>query len=70
VCRSPVLRHLFVLAGVLCLRSGSPWLVAPQVACEMRVMIGDARIAICEAAEEAKADALVVGSRGHGALKR
>lgn len=41
-----------------------------HIACEMRVMIGDARIAICEAAQEAKADALVVGSRGHGALKR
>lgn len=38
--------------------------------CETRVMIGDARISICEAAEQSKADAVVVGSRGHGALKR
>ncbi|CAI7793920.1 unnamed protein product [Closterium sp. NIES-53] len=33
-------------------------------------MIGDARLSISEAAEQAKADAVVVGSRGHGALKR
>ncbi|CAI7756913.1 unnamed protein product [Closterium sp. NIES-54] len=37
---------------------------------QTRVMIGDARLSISEAAEQAKADAVVVGSRGHGALKR
>ncbi|GJP37443.1 hypothetical protein CLOM_g9053 [Closterium sp. NIES-68] len=41
-----------------------------QLLCETRVMIGDARLSISEAAEQAKADAVVVGSRGHGALKR
>ncbi|CAI5949351.1 unnamed protein product [Closterium sp. NIES-65] len=43
---------------------------ARQLLCETRVMIGDARLSISEAAEQAKADAVVVGSRGHGALKR
>ncbi|CAI5512203.1 unnamed protein product [Closterium sp. Naga37s-1] len=42
---------------------------ARQLLCETRVMIGDARLSISEAAEQAKADAVVVGSRGHGALK-
>ncbi|KAH9306966.1 hypothetical protein KI387_011370 [Taxus chinensis] len=37
---------------------------------ETKMATGDARYAICEAAEKLKVDMLVVGSRGYGAIRR
>lgn len=34
------------------------------------MVTGDARYALCEAAEKMKVNLLVVGSRGHGAIRR
>lgn len=37
---------------------------------ETKMVTGDARYALCEAAEKMKVNLLVVGSRGHGAIRR
>ncbi|GLJ09365.1 hypothetical protein SUGI_0107460 [Cryptomeria japonica] len=37
---------------------------------EVKVMTGERQYAICEAANELKVDLVVVGSHGHGAMKR
>ncbi|GLJ09367.1 hypothetical protein SUGI_0107480 [Cryptomeria japonica] len=41
-----------------------------NVSIEMKVVIGETRYAICEAADEMKVDLLIVGTHGHGAVKR
>lgn len=52
-------------------------LAAAKAICEQRnvnvetkMVTGDARYALCEAAEKMKVNLLVVGSRGHGAIRR
>jgi nucleotide-binding universal stress UspA family protein len=52
-------------------------LATAKVICEERnvnvdtkMVTGDARYALCEAAEKMKVNLLVVGSRGHGAIRR
>ena len=44
--------------------------VAPNVAIERRVEIGDAGQTLCRFAHEVTADVIVVGSRGRGTIKR
>eukprot|EP01018_Ginkgo_biloba_P027244 Gb_20328 [translate_table: standard] len=41
-----------------------------NVSIETKMILGDARYAICEATEKMRIDLLVVGSHGHGALRR
>uniref|UniRef100_A0A0D6QZ76 UspA domain-containing protein n=1 Tax=Araucaria cunninghamii TaxID=56994 RepID=A0A0D6QZ76_ARACU len=41
-----------------------------NVTVDFKVMVGEARYAICEAANKMGVDVLVVGSHGHGAVKR
>ncbi|KAH9306975.1 hypothetical protein KI387_011379 [Taxus chinensis] len=41
-----------------------------KVSIEIKVVTGEARYAICEAANTLKVDLLVVGTHGHGAVRR
>jgi len=41
-----------------------------KVTMETKMVTGDPRYAICECAEKMKVNLLVVGSRGHGAIRR
>eukprot|EP01018_Ginkgo_biloba_P027245 Gb_20329 [translate_table: standard] len=41
-----------------------------NVSIETKMMLGDPRYVICEATERMRIDLLVVGSHGHGALRR
>lgn len=43
---------------------------AKQVAAETQAVFGDPRDVICEVVEKSKADFLVIGSHGYGAIKR
>jgi nucleotide-binding universal stress UspA family protein len=45
-------------------------LLGPRAGVESRIEAGDPARAICEVAREARADVVVVGSRGHGFLRR
>ena len=44
--------------------------LGPRAGIESRIEAGDPATAICEVAREAGADVVVVGSRGHGFLRR
>ncbi|KAH9306974.1 hypothetical protein KI387_011378 [Taxus chinensis] len=55
-------QRVFSLARDICEKS--------NVSVETKVMTGETQYAICEAANELKVDILVVGTHGHGALKR
>lgn len=41
-----------------------------QISIDFKVMAGEARYAICEGANRLAADLVVVGSHGHGSVKR
>ena len=57
---------MWLLLGFSCLSL----LTIMQVTFEVKVESGDPRYVICDMAEKVKADLLVMGNHGHGAIKR